>query len=109
MKTKKFLVLALLTILVMVVSACAPAAGVPGAAPAPAAGEEAAAMGAEEYTTPHPILSDLKVRTAIANCIDRDALIASVYPEGQDPDALRMGSWAPKTSCPLRRPYDFPD
>ena len=34
MKTKKFLVLALLAILTLVVSACAPAAGVPGAAPA---------------------------------------------------------------------------
>ena len=36
--------------------------------------------GAEEYTTPHPILSDLKVREAIAYCIDRNSLIASVYP-----------------------------
>ena len=62
MKTKKFLVLALLTILTLIVSACAPAAGVPGAAPAPAAGNEAAASG-DEFTTPHPILSDLKVRT----------------------------------------------
>jgi len=110
MKTKKFLVLALLTILTLIVSACAPAAGVPGAAPAaPAAGEAAAAAGAEEYTTPHPILSDLKVRTAIANCIDRDALIASVYPYVEDPDALRMDSWAPKTSWPWQGPYDFPD
>lgn len=109
MKTKKFLVLALLTILALVVSACAPAAGVPGAAPAPAAGEEASATGAEEYTTPHPILSDLNVRTAIAHCIDRDALIASVYPYVEDPDALRMDSWAPKTSWPYGGPYDFPD
>ena len=93
MKTKKFLVLALLTILALVVSACAaaPTAGVPAAAPAvPAAGSEAAATGTEaavsgdEFTTPHPILSDVKVRTAIAHCIDRDALIASVYPFVED-------------------------
>jgi ABC-type oligopeptide transport system substrate-binding subunit len=65
MKTKKFLVLALLTVLVLVVSACAPAA-VPGAAPS--AGGEAASSGVEEFTTPHPILSDVNVRQAIAYC-----------------------------------------
>ncbi len=108
MKTKKFLVLALLTILTLVVSACAPAAGVPGAAPAaPAAGEEAAS-GAEEFTTPHPILSDLKVRTAIANCIDRDALIASVYPYVEDATTLEMDSFNPKTHWAWQGPYDFP-
>ncbi len=108
MKTKKFLVLALLAILTLVVSACAPAAGVPGAAPAAATGSEAAATGAEEYTTPHPILSDLKVRTAIANCLDRDALIASVYPYVEDPESLTMDSWVPKTDWAYGGPYDFP-
>lgn len=108
MKTKKFLVLALLTILTLVVSACAPAAGVPGAAPAAPAAGEAAASGAEEYTTPHPILSDLKVRTAIANCIDRDALIASVYPYVEDATTLEMDSFNPKTHWAWQGPYDFP-
>jgi ABC-type transport system substrate-binding protein len=109
MKTKKFLVLALLAILTLVVSACAPAAGVPGAAPAaPAAGEEAAVSG-DEFSTPHPILSDVNIRKAIAHCIDRDALIASVYVYVDDPEALRMDSWAPKTSWPYSGPYDFPD
>ena len=117
MKTKKFLVLALLTILTLVVSACAaaPTAGVPGAAPAvPAAGSEAAATGTEaavsgdEFTTPHPILSDVKVRTAIANCIDRDALIASVYPFVEDKTALQMDSFLPKTHWAYSGPYDFP-
>jgi len=32
------------------------------------------------FTTPHPILSDLKVRQAIAYCSNRPELIASVYP-----------------------------
>jgi len=110
MKTKKFLVLALLTILALVVSACAPAASGPGAAPAaaPAAGSEAAATGAEEYTTPHPILSDVKVRTAIAECIDRDALIASVYPFVEDKTQLQMDSFIPKTQWAYKGPYDFP-
>jgi len=31
------------------------------------------------FTTPHPILSDLKVRQAIAYCTDRKALIKSVF------------------------------
>lgn len=31
------------------------------------------------WTTPHPILSDLRVRQAIAYCTDRAALISSVY------------------------------
>ena len=108
MKTKKFLVLALLTILVLVVSACAPAAGVPGAAPAaPAAGEEAAVSG-DEFSTPHPILSDLKVRTALAQCLDRDALIASVYPYVEDPTTLEMDSFNPKTHWAWGGPYEFP-
>jgi len=111
MKTKKFLVLALLTILALVVSACAPAASGPGAAPAapaaaPAAGEEA--VSGDEYSTPHPILSDLKVRTAIANCIDRDALIASVYPYVEDKASLQMDSFNPKTHWAYSGPYDFP-
>jgi ABC-type transport system substrate-binding protein len=41
--------------------------------------------------------------------LDRDALIASVYPYVEDPDSLRMDSWAPKTSWPYGGPYDFPD
>jgi ABC-type transport system substrate-binding protein len=32
------------------------------------------------FTTPHPILSDVKVRQAIAYCSNRPELIASVYP-----------------------------
>jgi ABC-type transport system substrate-binding protein len=108
MKTKKFLVLALLAILTLVVSACAaaPTAGVPAAAPA--AGEAAASASEGEFTTPHPILSDVKVRTAIAHCIDRNALIASVYPFVEDQTALQMDSFLPKTHWAYSGPYDFP-
>ncbi|MEN9936463.1 MAG: hypothetical protein RLZZ387_3042 [Chloroflexota bacterium] len=46
------------------------------AAPA-AEGGEAAASGA--YTTPHPILGDVRVRQAFAYCMNRPELIKSVY------------------------------
>lgn len=36
------------------------------------------------FTTPHPILSDLKVRQAIAYCANRPEIIASVYPWATD-------------------------
>ncbi len=62
----------------------------------------------EDFTTPHPILSDIRVRKAIAHCIDRDALIASVYPYVDDPSALLMDSFLPKTHWAYSGPYDFP-
>ena len=106
MKTKKFFILAMLIILSLVISACAPAAGPMPAAPG---GEEAAAGGAEEFTTPHPILSDLRVRQALAYCLDRDALIASVYPYVEDGSELVMDSFLPKTHWAYSGPYaDMP-
>ncbi len=105
MKTKKFLLLSLLIMLALVVSACA-APTAPGAAPAPS-GQEAVSD-VEDFTTPHPILSDIRVRRAIAHCIDRDALIASVYPYVEDPSALLMDSFLPKTHWAYSGPYDFP-
>jgi len=105
MKTKKFLLLSLLIMLALVVSACA-APTAPGAAPAP--GGQEAVSDVEDFTTPHPILSDIRVRKAIAHCIDRDALIASVYPYVDDPSALLMDSFLPKTHWAYSGPYDFP-
>ena len=106
MKTKKFFVLALLTVLALVISACAPAAG---PAPAAPAGEEAAAGGGDEFSTPHPILSDAKVRQALAYCLDRDSLIASVYPYVEDGSELLMDSFLPKTHWAYSGPYaDMP-
>src|SRR5690606_33045124 len=70
---------------------------------------EAASSGAEEFTTPHPILSDVKVRQALAYCIDREALIASVYPYVEDGTALEMDSFLPKTHWAYSGPYaDMP-
>ena len=45
------------------------------------------------FFTPHPILSDRRVRQAIAYCTDRAQLIQSVYPWLADPRALEMDSF----------------
>ena len=62
--------------------------------------KEVVATTAPEWTTPHPILADVKVRQAIAHCSDRDALIASVYDYVSDEDKpkLRMDTFMPKTA-----------
>jgi len=63
------------------------------------------------FTTPHPILSDLRVRQAIAHCVDRDALIDSVYTYVSDEvkPTLRMDSFLPKTHWAYGGPYqDYP-
>ncbi len=66
-------------------------------------------VAAEDYTTPHPILSDLRVRQALAYCIDRDALIASVYPYVEDGSTLKMDAFVPKTHWAYKGPYtDLP-
>jgi ABC-type transport system substrate-binding protein len=50
----------------------------PNATAAPVA--TAAPAASQAFTTPHPILGDLKVRQAIAYCTNRPELIKSVYP-----------------------------
>ena len=66
-------------------------------------------VAAEDFTTPHPILSDVRVRQAIAHCINRDELIASVYSFVDDKAALRMDSFLPKTHWAYKGPYqDYP-
>lgn len=55
-------------------------------------------VAAEQYTTPHPILSDLQVRQAIAYCTNRPELIASVYPflTPEQQQNLLMDTFLPK-------------
>lgn len=55
-------------------------------------------VAAEQYTTPHPILSDLRVRQAIAYCTNRPELIASVYPflTPEQQQNLLMDTFLPK-------------
>src|SRR5215207_1117832 len=111
MKVKLVNLFALLAIAAMVMSACtAPAGSTTATTDAPAAETEAeateapaeeatAGSGEGSFTTPHPMLSDLRVRQAIAHCVDRDALIDSVYTYVSDEikPTLRMDSFLPKT------------
>ncbi|MBL8045344.1 MAG: hypothetical protein JNL09_02330 [Anaerolineales bacterium] len=46
----------------------------------------------EAWTTPHPILGDLRVRQGIAHCANRPEIIASVYSFVSDPSSLLMDS-----------------
>lgn len=108
MRTKPFAFLAILLVAAMLISACAaaPAGQAPGAAPA---GE--AASSAEDLSQPHPLLSDIRVRQAIAHCVDRDALIAAVYTYVPDDvkASLRMDSFIPKSHWAYSGPYqDYP-
>jgi len=101
MQLKNLRLLVLFVLAAMIFAACAPQTGMPAAsAPAAVDGDMQ-----EDYTTPHPILSDLSVRQAIAHCIDRDSLIASVYPYVEDKGALRMDSFLPKSHWAYGGPY----
>ena len=67
--------------------------------------------GQADYTRPHPILGDLRIRRAIAYCTNRDQLIASVYPFISDEQRaeLRMDSFLPRTHWAYKGPYtDYP-
>ncbi|HUN23724.1 MAG TPA: ABC transporter substrate-binding protein [Anaerolineales bacterium] len=66
-------------------------------ATAQAVADQAAAP-AESYTTPHPILGDIRVRQAIAYCTDRPALIQSVYSllDAEQQAALAMHTFIPR-------------
>ncbi|NJK80903.1 MAG: peptide ABC transporter substrate-binding protein [Chloroflexaceae bacterium] len=70
----------------------------PNAEPVAEPIEEEPAAGAEEWTTPHPILGDIRVRQALAYCTDRSALISSVYPflDDQEREALLMNTFLPQ-------------
>ncbi len=73
--------------------------------------EKVVEKGAEDYTTPHPILSDVKVRQAIAYCTNRKELIASVYPfvTDEEKDKLLMDTFLPKTHWAYKGGYqDYP-
>ena len=55
---------------------------------------------------PHPVLSDLRVRKAIAHCTDRRALAQSVYPAltATQIDDLMMDSFLPSTHWAYSKP-----
>lgn len=118
MKSKLWSMLGIMVVMSMIISACTAPAGsttapAPAATAAPAAEAAATEVPAEEtiaadaFTTPHPILSDLRVRQAIAHCIDRDALLDSVYTYVSDEEKpnLRMDTFLPKTHWAYSGPY----
>jgi ABC-type transport system substrate-binding protein len=86
LRNRLFFVMGLLVVASMILSACG--------APAPAATEPAvvepvvteapvpteAPITPTSYTTPHPILGDLRVRQALSYCTNKADLIKSVYP-----------------------------
>ncbi|MDD2696296.1 MAG: ABC transporter substrate-binding protein [Anaerolineales bacterium] len=54
----------------------------------------------EAFTTPHPILSDLKVRQAMAYCTNKLELVQSVYPliSPEEQESLVMHTFIPRSS-----------
>lgn len=54
----------------------------------------------EAFTTPHPILGDLRVRQAIAYCTNKLELVQSVYPlaSPEEQEGLIMHTWIPRAS-----------
>ncbi|MDA1216695.1 MAG: ABC transporter substrate-binding protein, partial [Chloroflexi bacterium] len=58
----------------------------------------------EDYTTPHPILSDVKVRQAIAHCTNRPEVIASVYGWLDDKAAILMDTQIPTSHWAYTKP-----
>lgn len=107
MNHRKLLVLAMLVIAALVFTACTTPVPVPTEGAAPAGEGEAVASAAEDLSRPHPQLSNPDVRKAIAHCIDRDALIASVYPYVEDDvkPTLRMDVGVPKDHWSWQGPY----
>jgi len=90
---KKVYLVGLWVIVSILITACAPAA------PATSGTTKEPAVSTGDLSRPHPALSDIRVRKAIAHCIDRDALIAAAYTyvSAEQQAALRMDSWIPKS------------
>jgi ABC-type transport system substrate-binding protein len=73
-----------------------------------------APVATEAFSTPHPILSDVRVRQAIAYCTNRPELIDSVYPFLSDEQKqgllmdtfLPQGHWALATENITTYPFD---
>ncbi len=55
---------------------------------------------ADPFTTPHPVLGDLKVRQALAYCTNKLELVKSVYPlaSAEDQAKLPMNTFIPSSS-----------
>lgn len=112
MKYRTLLLLAVFAIAAMVFAACAAAPTAPSSEAAATTEEAAAPAGDEtavagDLTQPHPYLSDIRVRQAIAHCIDRDSLISASYPylPADVRASMRMDSPWPKDHWVWQGPY----
>ncbi len=106
LRNRLFFVMGLLVIASVILSACGGTA--PVATEAPAAATEAAvateapaateAAAQASFTTPHPILGDLKVRQALSYCTNKADLIKSVYPllNEEQQASLIMNTFIPR-------------
>ena len=89
LRNRLMMVMGLLVAVAMVMTACTPAKVAPATAvPAKAS-----------FSTPDPILSDLRVRQALAYCTDKLSLIAAAYPlnSPEDNAKLPMNTFIPST------------
>ena len=97
LRNRSFFVMGLLVIASMILSACGtPATVAPAVATEAPAVTEAPVVPTESpitetsYTTPHPILGDLKVRQALSYCTNKADLIKSVYPLLSEEDQAKL-------------------
>ena len=104
-KNRLMLVLGLLVTVSMVLSACGPAATAAPLAPETVIVTKEVVVTKEvevereAFTTPHPILGDLKVRQALSYCTNKADLLKSVYPLISDEAraGLVMNTFIPTT------------
>ena len=59
------------------------------------------------FNTTHEILKDVRVRQAIAHCIDRDAIVKIVYQGAALPSASPVGPYHREFHNPAPSPYPF--
>jgi hypothetical protein len=94
-KNRTMIVLGLLVVASMVLSACGTPAPAEPAEPVVVTQEvvvtEVVEVEREAFTTPHPILGDLKVRQALSYCTNKSDLLASVYPLTERRDPRQLG------------------
>ena len=89
-------VLGMLVVASMILAACAPAVATPAAPVEPVVVTqevvvtEVVEVEREAFSTPHPILSDLKVRQALSYCTNKADLLASVYPLVSEEDRAKL-------------------
>lgn len=106
MRSKRFMmVFGLLMIISMVLTACQPVTPTPGSDASVSEGEpqtiestRVVEVEKKSFSTPHPILSDVRIRQAMAYCTNKIDIIKAAYPLLSDEEAktLEMDTFIPK-------------